>query len=154
MNSYVQMQVDELIKKVEKFSYIKFGIALFIALTCSTLVSDLIEWKVADLYLKKVAAELEQKARAEEKIIKQQLEAEAKNMAARNAEIARQQENYQAEQKRIANANRIRNENAAEAQKKLMETCQFWITEFNKSRTEGDKNHRDVACRTAGMPFN
>ena len=84
----------------------------------------------------------------------QRQETENKNRAARDAEIARQQENYQVEQTRIAIASRIRNESAAEAQKKRMETSQFWIAEFNKSKLDGDKYHRNNACREAGMSFN
>ncbi len=154
MSSYTELQIDQLINKVEKFNYIKFGLALFIALTSAILVSDLIKWKVATVYLEMAAKEMEQKLKAEAALATARMKKETENLATRNAEIARQQENYQAEQRRIANANRIRNENAAEAQKKLMKTCKFWIAEFNKSKAEGDRNHRNNACRDAGTPFN
>lgn len=154
MSSYLELQLDQLINRVEKFNYIKLGVVLFIALTASRLFSDWIEWEIVTYKAELAAKELEQKLKAEAKLLDQRMAAEAKNLAARNAEVARQQENYQAEQRRIANANRIRNENAAEAQRKLMETCKFWIAEFNKSKVEGDRNHRNNACRDAGTPFN
>ena len=75
-----------------------------------------------------------EKVDAEAKINAQRQEAENRNRAARDTEIARQQANYQAEQQRLATANRIKAESAVEAQKKRMETCQFWINEFQKKK--------------------
>jgi len=154
MNDYIQIQLDQLINKVEKFNYVKFGIVLFIALTASRLFSDWIEWEIVTYKAELAAEKIQQKIQADLKISAQRREAEERNRAIRDAEIARQQANYQAEQQRLIQANKIRNENAAEAQRKKMGTCQFWISEFNKSRSESDKNHRDVSCRAAGMPFN
>lgn len=141
-------------QEMKGISYLLLGITIFISVSAAILTTDAIKWGAA-MYAAKMAIEAtNQKIQAELKINAQRREAENRNRAVIDSEIQRQQENYQAEQQRILQANRIRNENAAEAQKKRMETCQFWIAEFNKSRTEGDKNHRDVACRAAGMPFN
>jgi len=139
---------------LERINYWALGITIFIALTCARLISDLIEWKVAAEYLQYVTQEMQKKADAEAKINAQRQDAEAKNKAARDAEIVRQQENYQAEQQRIAIANRIKAESAVEAQKKRMETCQFWINEFQKTKSETDKNHRNNSCRDAAIIFN
>ncbi len=145
---------DQIIYRTEKPNYLAWGLTLFIALTTSRLISDYIEFEVASYTAKIALAEAENKLKAEEKITAQRMETEAKNLAARNAEIAHQQEQYQAEQKRIAEANRIKNESAVEAQKKRIETCQVWNNEFNKTKLTSDKNHRDNACRDAGMSFN
>lgn len=154
MNNYIEMQLDQLLKRIEKINYTKLGIALFIALTASRLASDYIEWEIVTFRAELAAAELEKKLKAETKLAEQRMSAEAKNLEARNAEIARQQQQYQAEQQRIAEANRIKSENAAEAQRKRIETCQFWNNEYNKSNLEGDKYHRNNACKDAGMSFN
>ncbi|MFO1390459.1 hypothetical protein [Cellvibrio sp.] len=154
MSSYTEIQLDELIKKTEKFNYLKFGIALFIALTTSHLFSDWIEWEIVTYKSEVAAKELEKKLKAEEALAEARMKKEAENLAARNAEIARQQEQYQAQQKRIAEENRIKSENAAEAQRKKAETCRFWIEEYNKSKLTGDMYHRNNACRDAGTPFN
>ncbi|MBC6904236.1 hypothetical protein DWB84_01955 [Saccharophagus sp. K07] len=41
----------------------------------------------------------------------------------------------------------------AEIQRQRNRTCNFWIQEYNRTRSELDKSHRDVACRDAGRPF-
>jgi hypothetical protein len=145
---------EERTPKTKGISYLVLGITIYISVSAAILVTDAAKW-AATMYMADITIESEnQKARAELKIKAERQETENRNRAARDAEIARQQESYQAEQQRAARANRIRNENAAEAQRKRMETCQYWITEFNKSRAEVDRNHRNNACRDAGTPFN
>lgn len=139
---------------MERINYWALGVTLFIALTTSRLISDWIEWEIVQETAKQATVKLQQKMKAEELINAQRQEAENRNRAARDAEIARQQENYQAEQKVIAIANKLRIESAAEAQKKRMATCQFWVNEFNKTKSETDKNHRNNSCKDAGMNFN
>ena len=139
---------------MERINYWALGITIFIALTCARLISDLIEWKVAAEYLQYVTQEMQKKVDAQAKINTQRQEAENRNKAARDAEIARQQANYQADQQRFATANRIKAESAVEVQKKRMETCQFWISEFQKTKSEIDKNHRNNSCRDTGANLN
>lgn len=145
---------DQIIYRTEKPNYFAWGFTLFIALTASRLLSDYIEFAAVAYSAKIALEEAELKLKAQEKMNAQRMEAEEKNLAARNAEIARQQEQYQAEQKRIADAERIKRENAEQAQKKRIETCQFWNNEYNKTQLTGDKYHRDISCRAAGMSFN
>lgn len=135
--------MEEGTPKMKGISYLLLGLTIFIAVSAAILTTDAIKWGVA-VYAANIAIEkANQKIKADLKISTQRREAEERNKAIRDAEIARQQASYQAEQRRIAEAN-----------KKRMETCQFWISEFNKSKSENDKNHRGVSCRAAGMPFN
>lgn len=152
--NYANPETTEGTIKIKGISYLLLGLTIFIAVSAAILTTDAIKWGVA-VYAANIAIEkASQKIKADLKISAQRREAEERNRMVRDAEIARQQENYQAEQQRLIQAQKIHNENAAEAQKKKMGTCQFWIAEFNKSKSEGDKNHRDVSCRAAGMPFN
>ena len=154
MKDIITATRDEIIYRTEKPNYFLWGITLFIALTASRLASDYIEFVLVAYNAKIAATEIERNLKAQKKINAQRQEAENRNRAARDAEIARAQQNYQAEQKRLDDANRIKAETAAEAQKKRTETCQFWINEFNKSKLESDKYHRNNSCKDAGMNFN
>jgi hypothetical protein len=135
--------MEEGTPKMKGISYLLLGLTIFIAVSGAILTTDAIKWGAAMVVAKIIMEEANQKIQAELKINAQRQEAENKNRAIRDAEIARQQEKYQAEQRQIIEVN-----------KKRMETCKFWIIEFNKSRSESDKNHRDVSCRAAGTPFN
>ena len=153
MNEVITARRENVVQRIEKINYLMLGITLFIALTASHLISDLIEWKVIAVAAEIEADELAKKLKAETALNEARMKREAENLAARNAEITRQQQQYQAEQRRIAEQNKIENEKIIQIQKTKRETCQFWINEYNKTHLTGDKYHRDNSCKEAGILF-
>lgn len=75
--------------------------------------------------------------------------------------IDMQREKLQTETKKLTEENRIYTEKKQrertqqqQIKRKLEETCNYWISEHNKLKSDITKGHRDVACRQAGRPFN
>lgn len=135
----------KIIKGIVLFLIITFGVA------SGNLISTVIIAKSAEMALN---AGFE-KRRAEEALAKERLRIESEKVMAeakeRMQEINARNQKAMEDAKRIAEARRKEQEHQQQVQKKLNETCQFWRNEYNKTRKELDKIHRDNACKAAGM---
>src|SRR5690606_47360 len=130
----------------EGMTFIKaFGLFIIITLgvTAGNLLSNFITMYMAAKALEISTNEIRQKNKEN---------AEARNI--REAEAAKERARRQEEQ-RLAREKRER-EDAQQRQvkKRLNETCDYWIKEYNRYKSDANRAHRDVACRQAGRPFN
>ncbi|MGB3609889.1 MAG: hypothetical protein WA987_05880 [Cellvibrio sp.] len=135
----------KIIKGIVLFLIITFGVA------CGNLISTVIIAKSAEMALN---AGFE-KRRAEEALAKERLRIESEKVMAeakeRMQELNARNKKAMDDANRAAEAYRREQEHQQQVQKKLNETCQFWRNEYNKTRKELDKIHRDNACKAAGM---
>lgn len=131
------------------------GVVLFLLITlsvaCGNLLSTVIIAKSAEMALKASS----EKRQIEEALAKERLRIESEKVMAEAKERMKQinahNKKAMEEANRAAEAYRKEQEHQQQVQKKLNETCQFWRNEYNKTRKEVDKIHRDNACKAAGM---
>lgn len=141
----INKKKQKIIKSIILFLIITIGVA------CGNLLSTIIIAKSAEMALRATS----EKRQAEEALAKERLRIESEKVMAeakeRMQEINARNKKAMEDAKRIAEARRKEQEHQQQVQKKLNETCQFWRSEYNKTRKEVDKIHRDNACKAAGM---
>lgn len=126
------MIATRILKSIALFLIITLGV------TSGNLLSNYLTTLVAEHALKQAMIEANAEAAKRQTLNRQEAE-QAKAQGAIEQERRRQQTEKQrrdAEQKRSI-------------QKQLNETCNFWTNEYNKTRKEVDKIHRDNACKAA-----
>jgi len=129
-------------KKMFIPSYPRLGLTIFLAVFLALFINDEIQKSIATYHLNK---ELEKLA-----ILTAKAADEGAKMLSR--EMQRARELNIANQKRAAENQKIR---AIETKKQkaikrqLLQTCNFWRDQYNKTKSRIDKNHRDNACSRA-----
>lgn len=118
-------------------------LVIFIAVTAGNLTSNWIEKQLLAHELRKIEQEFAKQLKAETEKAQQA----ATQAQIRNAQIARENQKRQKQQQ-------IAEENRQATRRKQIETCQFWIKEYGKTRKEVDMHHRNNACRDAGIGIN
>lgn len=145
VNSDLIRTKRKLIKSTVLFIIITLGVA------CGNLISTIIIAKSAEMALKASS----EKRQVEEALVRERLRIESEKIMVetkeRMQEINARNQKILEEAKRVAEARRREQEHQQQVQKKLNETCHFWRNEYNKTRKELDKIHRDNACKAAGI---
>src|SRR5690554_433187 len=111
--------------------------------TIGNLSSNFITAKYAEVQLAKATKEFNEN-----------LEKEAAKLKAINTDI-RKRKQVAAENSR-KKAELVKKQRAVmtTAQRQKDDTCNFWISEYKKDKSEFSLAHRNVACRDAGRAFN
>jgi len=145
VNSDLIRTKRKLIKSTVLFIIITLGVA------CGNLISTIIIAKSAEMALKASS----EKRQVEEALARERLRIESEKIMAeteeRMQEMNARNQKLLEEAKRFAEARRREQEHQQQVQKKLNETCHFWRNEYNKTRKELDRIHRDNACKAAGI---
>lgn len=117
-------------------NYLTLIFVIALGVTIGNLTSNYLTAKYTAYKLERAVKAME--AALDEK--KEKLQAETKKLIGENRILAEKQQRERAQQQQI--------------KRKLDETCNYWISEHNKLKSDITKGHRDVACRQAGRPFN
>lgn len=122
---------------------------IFLGVTAGNLTSNWITAKVAEYQLKKSLEAISKQLKIDTERSKQEQE----QLKIRNARIAEEQKRHQQQQAEARKREQEKKRQDAEARKvtrqKQIQTCQFWIEEYAKTRSEVDMHHRNNACRDA-----
>lgn len=127
---------------------------IFLGVTAGNLTSNWITAKVAEYQLKKSLEAMSKQLKIDAERSKQEQE----QLKIRNARIAEEQRRHQQQQTDARKREQEKKRQDAEARKatrqKQIQTCQFWIEEYAKTRTEVDMHHRNNACKNAEIKIN
>lgn len=139
----------------QQISLFKIGTVISIAVFVGVFFANIASTEVSKAILKSEIEELAREASEQLRIATEQrkqknIKREELRVQQRiqDNRIRQQQSIAQAEQNRI---NRIERERQSNANKKRIETCRFWQDQYRKTGKKTDKNHRDNACRAAGI---
>jgi hypothetical protein len=136
-----------------ELSYLKLGITLTIAIFVGVLGANVISTEISKGILARELVDFANEASEQlristEKIKLQNIKREALRVqqTIEKNEIRQRQSIVQAQQNRII---RIKQERNTSANRKRIETCNFWQEQYRKTKRADDRVHRDNSCKAA-----
>lgn len=151
MENNIWGSVDEEVGAIKRKVIKAFGWFLIITfgVTCGNLLSTYITLSASAYVMKSSVKKFDDETKAKREVLRQQTERmNAENqekLRALNAQRALEQERVRQQTER----QRREAEQKRNIQNQLNETCKFWTNEYNKTKKELDKMHRDNACKAA-----